>query len=177
MGPRSRDSSVSVKAGLAGSRFSRSVRAAIGAQILMNHDQLRAVGGSILERREAEDLRERMSPPPALLSLLTTWPIVGARISVEEGLDVSGFGVELQWMTPEQMEDEANETYPGIVAIKRGYFPMGICLEGSGDPYFYRSSDGAVVRIPHDAATETDLDEDRIELVAASVERLLAVAE
>lgn len=68
--------------------------------------------------------------------------------------DPSGLGVEMKWMNPEQMLNEATNLYPGIVAIERGYFPIGPCLEGSGDPYFFQASDGAVVRIPHDAASE-----------------------
>ena len=58
----------------------------------------------------------------------------------------------------------------------RGLIPIGTCLDGSGDPYFFLVRDGAVVRVPHDAATETSLDEAQIELVADSVDRLLELA-
>jgi len=144
----------------------------------MTPAQLQQLGGRTLEGAEAEKLRAQLPGlPAALLSLLVNRPLVGAKISVDPAAERSGLGVEMQWMTPSQMEDEATEAYPGIVAVPRGYVPIGICLEGSGDPYFFRVKDGAVVRIPHDAAAENDLDESRIELVAESVDQLLEAAE
>jgi hypothetical protein len=61
-------------------------------------------------------------------------------------MDLSGLGAGIQWMSAEQMLDEGSQAYPRIVAVPRGYFPVGICLRGSGDPYFYRDTDGAIVQ-------------------------------
>jgi hypothetical protein len=75
---------------------------------------------------------------------------------------------------------EAKDSYPGIAALPLGYVPIGNCGRGSGDPYFYRASDGAIVRIPHDATSfdhaDASLDESAVELVARSVEALVAAA-
>jgi hypothetical protein len=98
---------------------------------------------------------------------------MGVQISLDNESDRSQLGVEMQWMTPAEMVSEATEVYPGIVVVKRGYIPIGICLQGSGDPYFFRARDGAIVRVPHDAATQEDIDESRIELVVDSVLQLL----
>ena len=45
--------------------------------------------------------------------------------------------------------------------------------------YFFRQSDGAVVRIPHEAASESPLglNEDAIEKVADSIEQLVSLAD
>jgi hypothetical protein len=141
-------------------------------------DKLRKLGGTAVARSEIDMLRERIpAAPPELLSRLERLPLAGATISVDDDDDASGLGVEMKWMTPADMVDEATNFYPGIVALPRGYIPIGICLQGSGDPYFFRQRDGSVVRIPHDAATEEDLDEEQIEVVADSVEKLLTMAE
>jgi hypothetical protein len=68
--------------------------------------------------------------------------------------------------------DEAVEAYPGILALPLGYIPVAKCLEGSGDPYFFRLNDGAIVRIPHQAAVGSELDEEQVEVVSDSVEEL-----
>jgi hypothetical protein len=140
-----------------------------------NWDRLR---GRNLSQSEISRLKERLPCrlPAKLADLLANALIVGECLSVSEENDLSRLGAELQWMSPEQMISEATETYPGIVAIARGYVPIAMCLEGSGDPYFWRETDDAIVRIPHDAAAEDSLDEERIELVAQSVEQLLAVS-
>ena len=100
-------------------------------------------------------------------------PLIGVQLSIAPEDDLSGLGVELEWMAPDDVLAEATGAYPGIVAVARGLIPVGTCLEGSGDPYFLRVRDGAVVRVPHDAATETTLDETAIELVASSIDDLL----
>ena len=93
--------------------------------------------------------------------------------SLDDESDLSEIGVELKWMTAEQMVDEVNNFYPGIVAIKKGYLPFGVCLEGSGDPYFLRIGKGhddtPVVRIPHDAVADEEIDESSIEVVTSNL--------
>jgi len=106
-------------------------------------------------------------------------PLISLTLSVPEERDPFGLGVYMRWLNAEEMLSEAVDVYPGIVAIARGYFPIGMCLQGSGDPYFFRQSDGAVVRIPHEAASESPLglDEDAIKKVADSVEQLVSLAD
>lgn len=133
-------------------------------------------GGATLDPEGLERLRRLLVVPSSLATLMTTAPLLGLRFSLSEKADKSGLGVEMQWMDAEQMRREATEAYPGIVATKLGYFPIGTCLEGTGDPYFYRQSDGAVVRIPHEAATESGLDEGLVETVAESVEQFVAAS-
>lgn len=135
------------------------------------------LGGKTVDPAELERLGKVLVVPPQLASLMANVPLVGVRFSLSDEADKSGLGVEMQWMSPDEILSEATEAYPGIVAAKLGYVPIGTCLEGTGDPYFYRPSDGAVVRIPHDAATESELDENRVETVAESVEQLLRLAQ
>lgn len=144
----------------------------------MKRKELEASGGQTTTRAEIERVERALSAalPAELAKLLLSWPLIGAEFSLDEDADESGLGVAIRWMSPDEMISEATESYPGIVAVPRGLFPIGICLEGSGDPYFFRAGDGAVVRIPHDAATTDSLDEARIEVVAPSVRKLLALA-
>lgn len=111
--------------------------------------------------------------PAWLLDLCTERNLAGSVFSLDDESDLSGMGVELKWMTVEQMIDEATNAYPGIAATKKGYLPFGICLEGSGDPYFLNIGKGhddtSVVRIPHGAVTEEEIDESRIEIVATNL--------
>ena len=139
-------------------------------------EALRAAGGRVLSDDDRLALRE-LSLPAGLLEVLSNIPVLGVSFSVPPEADASGLGVEMRWMGPDEMLSEAVDAYPGIVAVRAGYVPVGDCLEGSGDPYFYRGSDGAIVRVPHDAATDDVLDTTRIELVTASVSAFLDVAE
>jgi hypothetical protein len=113
-----------------------------------------------------------LSVPAPLRSVFQRFR-AGEDLELEEDQDLSGLGVELQWMTPEEIIDEATRAYPGILAVQRSLLPVGKCLLGSGDPYFLRLSDGALVRVPHDAARGESLDEKQIEVVALSIDNVL----
>ncbi len=141
--------------------------------------RLRDKGGKTLDGDGLELLVCKLTVPPALIEVMLANPLIGVTLLVPEDRDLSGLGVEMKWMNPEQMLSEATNLYPGIVAVERGYFPIGLCLEGSGDPYFFQASDGAVVRIPHDAASELgqELNEGAIERVADSVDQLVTLAD
>jgi hypothetical protein len=119
--------------------------------------------------------------PPYLLDWLLSYPLVGTEFSLSEEEDESGLGAEMQWLTPAQMISETIETYPGIVAGPLGYLPVGMCLVGSGDPYFLKTGSGddpPVVRIPHEAAgTDDTLNEDLIEQVTPRLSDFLRKAE
>jgi hypothetical protein len=141
---------------------------------MKNLDGLR---GRAATPQEIESLTQTLGVLPApLLAALSTLPIIGLRFSLSEDVDESSLGADFLWMTPREMLEEATGAYPGIVAIKEGLFPVGICLEGTGDPYFYRRDDGAVVRVPHGAATETSLDAQQVEVVASSIENLVELS-
>lgn len=133
------------------------------------------LGGETLTPQELRRVEAEigLSVPSSLAALLTSQPLVGLTLLLDDDADESGLGVEFRWMTAKQMVDEATNAYPGIVAILRGFLPVGICLEGSGDPYFIRLEDCAFVRIPHDAVIDDDLDVGRVERVASSVDALI----
>jgi hypothetical protein len=137
------------------------------------------LGGSTLtaEQLRLVEAEIRIKLPGALASLLATRPLVGLTLRLDSEQDESGLGSEFKWMTAEQMVDEAKNAYPGIVAVPRGFLPVGICLEGSGDPYFIQLQDGSVVRIPHDAVIQGELNSSQVERVAASIQDLINNAE
>lgn len=127
-----------------------------------------------LKRVEAET---GLKVPASLTSLLTSQPLVGLTFLLGDDADESELGAEFRWMTADQMIDEATAAYPGIAAVTHGLLPVGICLEGTGDPYFVRLDDGAVVRVPHDAVGDNGLDMSQVQRVAVSIEHLVEVAE
>jgi hypothetical protein len=140
---------------------------------------MKKLGGQTLS---AEDIRRVVASTgvalsPEVTALLASFPLVGLTLSIAADANESGLSVELRWMTADEIIDEATNVYPGIVAVQHGYLPVGLCLEGRGDPYFLRLADGAIVRIPHDSVDEADLDADAIELVAPSIAELVDMAE
>lgn len=87
-----------------------------------------------------------------LLDLMSEFPLAGTTFSMDER-NPSEIAVDMKWMDPADIREEARELYPGREAVKDGYLPIGTCLIGSGDPYFLKvseSKDPPVVRIPHD---------------------------
>jgi hypothetical protein len=141
------------------------------------NEKLGGLGGTTVDLSQLEQLRNKLALPSGLADIVIVMPLIGIKLWLSKELDMSGLGAGIQWMSPAQMLDEAAQAYPGIVAVPRGYFPVGICLEGSGDPYFYRGTDGAIVRIPHDAASVNSLNESAVEVVAESVEALVVRAD
>lgn len=81
----------------------------------------------------------------------------------------------MQWLTPEQIADEALNAYPGISVLRSGFIPIGSCMLGS-DPYFVKlggvdPTNPPPVRIPHDYASEDEsYPEEYIEVVSMSLE-------
>jgi hypothetical protein len=119
-----------------------------------------------------------LSPPIAgwCISLMGTFDVIGYEVLVEPDNDPSGLGVEFRWMTPQQIISEATESQPGIAAGRHGLTPIGLCLSGSGDPYFINtleSDNPPVVRVPHEAVTGGELDLDAIEVVSSSLSAFL----
>ena len=74
-------------------------------------------------------------------------------------------------MNIEQCISEATECYPGIAAVKVSYVPVAMCLTGSGDYYYIRSTEGEngpLYRIYHDAVNGEHIEQDGIEKVLNS---------
>jgi hypothetical protein len=94
--------------------------------------------------------------------------------------DISGLGVELEWMTPNDMLVESLEMYPGIAATALGFIAVGTCLLGSGDPYFVRATsddDPPLMRIPHDRlGPDLALSESAIETVRPHLSDFFRIA-
>lgn len=92
--------------------------------------------------------------PAHWLEFLERHGLQGASFEIPETIDASGLGAELQLLTLAQAREEAEDCYPGLAVGADGYVPVGMCLLGSGDPYFIRHGDGAggpLYRIHHDA--------------------------
>jgi len=58
----------------------------------------------------------------------------------------------MEWMSAEVQIDEAFNFYPGLIVVEKSFIPVGICLQGSGNPYFLRIEDEnwKIYRILHD---------------------------
>jgi hypothetical protein len=102
--------------------------------------------------------------------------LIGKNFELSEGDDLSEIGADFQIMNEKQCISEATEAYPGIVAIKQGYFPVAMCLEGSGDYYYIKTNEGnsgALYRIYHDSVDGKLLRSDGIEKVLNNYASLL----
>lgn len=138
--------------------------------------KLSTLSGHKLDEAAVEALSKRLNVPTEWKEWLILYPIAGADLSLAEEHDLSGLGAEMILMDDKDMISEAFDAYPGIVSISAGYIPFADCAMGSGDPYFFRLADGAIVRIPHDTAVDTEKDtliEAAIEVVALSIYDLL----
>ncbi|MEM6816989.1 MAG: hypothetical protein AAF600_21795 [Bacteroidota bacterium] len=110
------------------------------------------------------------SYPAELLSILKRHAVIGQTFSMPEDVDLSEMGVELKWMNIEEQLEESLEYYPGKVALKKGFLPIGKCLSGSGDPYFLKIDELVeLYRVPHDSVRDDELDSNLIEHVGSLV--------
>ncbi len=131
----------------------------------MSADQLELVSGAL-----------GLQVPDELVSAICLHPIVGLDFSLDEKHDESGMGVEMRVMTASQIIDEGAESQPGITASCAGYLPIGMCLEGSGDPYFLNTRNGALVRIYHDLDPSSELGPDSVDSVVCGITEFLRLA-
>ena len=103
--------------------------------------------------------------------------ISGADFEIDEDSDLSGLGGDLKIMTAKQSIDEATNCYPGVLAAKKNYVPVAMCMTGSGDYYYINSSDGnygPLYRIYHDSVNGEEIEEEGVEKVLDNYEKLLA---
>ena len=94
--------------------------------------------------------------------------LIGSELEIPASEDLSGLGIDMKIMPLEQCLSETNECYPGIAASKKGFFSVGMCLEGSGDYYYINTNDGKggpMYRIYHDAVENERLDKDAVDKV------------
>lgn len=116
--------------------------------------------------------------PSWLLDLMAEYPLANATFSLDDHDDMSGLGVEMKWLSAEDILDEAVNAYPGIAAARYRYIPVGECLLGTGDPYFVKADaePSPIYRIPHGAVRGDDLELLQIEVVSPSVEAFFELA-
>jgi len=118
--------------------------------------------------------------PDWYLELLKTFPIVGSDFVLLRLMGGRQVHLSLEWMSPEVMIREAREAIPGRIVIKYGYIPVASCLNGSGDPYYIRPSDGddpPLVEIFHDAVSEsTGMHDSSKWMVSTSLSEFFTVA-
>lgn len=105
--------------------------------------------------------------------------LLGRDIEVPEAIDLSGLGAMFRVMTQAQCLSEAVEAYPGKVATCVGFYPVGMCLEGSGDYYYLQTAEGeegALYRIYHDSVSGNTLSDDGVVRVLEQYEEILSYA-
>jgi len=143
----------------------------------MNEDLLSILGkidenliGRIISSSERKLLTNNFDIkqfPAELIEILSKYKIIGQIFSISDDRDPSGIGVEMKWFDPSDQIEEAYKCYPGRLVIKDDYLPIGMCLSGSGDPYFLKTIDQKymVFRLPHDAIYEDNYDYDSAEFI------------
>jgi hypothetical protein len=102
--------------------------------------------------------------------------LVGCDFEVSEETDLSGLGADIRIMSIEQCLSEATECFPGIVALKEGYFPVAMCMAGSGDYYYIKvieGANGSLYRVYHDSVEGGKIASNGIEKVLNSYASLL----
>lgn len=98
-------------------------------------------------------------------------------IEVPEAADLSDLGAMFRVMTQAQCHSEAVDAFPGKVAACVGFYPVGMCLEGSGDYYYLQTAEGekgALYRIYHDSVSGNTLSDDGVERVLDRYEDILS---
>jgi hypothetical protein len=106
--------------------------------------------------------------PNYWLNFIIENKMIGRDFEISEDEDLSEQGADLKIMNIEQCISEATECYPGIAALKENYVPVAMCLVGSGDYYYIRTTDGAngpLYRIYHDAVNNEQIENGGIEKV------------
>lgn len=133
--------------------------------------------GKTLQELEQKEISKVFELPENLKVFLKDNAVIGVNYILDEEIDLSGLGVDMIWMNSKQMISEVTEVHPGIEAIQSGYIPIGVCLEGTGDNYYYNQLDGSIVRIPHDAVKNDILLKDRVEKISNDIKTFIDNAE
>lgn len=113
-------------------------------------------------------------------SVLERFALAGTTMRLDAQLDQSRLGVELRWLNPRGILEEAFELYPGINALKIGLIPVAACKLGSGDPYFISVNEGEdppLLRVCHEGFIDpSSSSSDGIELVTPTLTDFLVNA-
>lgn len=118
-----------------------------------NYNKLTGRKASFQEQSLLKSSFSKFKTISELNETLIHFPIIDQVFEIKANDDRSGFGVEMRFFSPSEQVEEAFEFYPGIVALKKGFLPLGSCLKGSGDPYFLTIKNDVfdIFRIPHDS--------------------------
>jgi len=115
--------------------------------------------------------------PKYWIKFLDSHKLRGIEIEIDEEQDLSEFGVSLKIFIEQEIIEEMNNYYPGMVVKNDNYIPIASCSYGSGDPYFINSNDGQngkLYRIYHDEFSDDEYDKDSaIDVVLENYELLL----
>ncbi|HEX2062156.1 MAG TPA: hypothetical protein VHK90_15560 [Thermoanaerobaculia bacterium] len=93
--------------------------------------KLSAAGGRRIGDDEAARLSAELGWIPAwFVDLMRQYPLAGARFVLDEE------DIDMRWLDPAKIIDQALDVYPGIAASREQYIPFGLCLFGTGETYF-----------------------------------------
>jgi hypothetical protein len=134
------------------------------------------LNGRVISNDEEQDLVQKFPQLQLawLIDIMLDFPMVGCEFSLSDP------SVSMKWMTPQEMIDEATEFYPGIAAIRAGFFPIGQCLMGSGDPYFIQTGtiNSKLFSIPHDSVDDNDcIVQHKIEIISQTLSQFFEQAQ
>jgi hypothetical protein len=137
--------------------------------------------GRIASNSELRLLEELFSDFTVLVDLqmiLSKYKIIGQEFDLGAGEDASEMGINMQWITPNDMVEEAFNFYPGIIAVKHQFIPIGTCMSGSGDPYFLRKESNSynIYRVLHDYARDGVFADELNEYVITLNDLILIIA-
>lgn len=135
---------------------------------MMLLDDLVLKGGEYYSIEDCNNITDTFHCSSETIELLQKYPLVGLRFCMSEEDDLSKLGIEMKWMNIGEIIDEATQAYPGIF-LRDKYIPIGICLEGTGDYYYFCIKSGNLVRVPHDNDYESNYDDSMIEIVSESI--------
>jgi hypothetical protein len=68
--------------------------------------------------------------PKFWVNFLKENDLYGAIVELSDQLDISGLGVDLQFLTADQSIDEATNFWPGIGVANQNYYDLGHALSG-----------------------------------------------
>ena len=91
--------------------------------------------GQAISAAEAAELKAKLGDaiPAWLIDALQQFPLAETVFDLTKDQDLSGLGVCMGWLDPAGILSEAFDLFPGILAVRVGYLPIGSCLFGSGD--------------------------------------------
>jgi hypothetical protein len=143
--------------------------------------------GKVVESSGINSLAEKLQilNVSSVLSIMSDYPLAGCHFSIGEDNDDNNaeIGISFQWMNKDRILSEALECYPGKLALKLGYLPIGMCEFGSGDYYYLHIEDRTIenpplVQIFHDEIdSNNQLTENAVKIISTKLSMILEAAE